>query len=84
MTFELLDRCFMYVVLAVRIMPKLSVKNSLASAVATQEATDEDSSMLLQKSINDAAVAIRKQAEPANGYRFGAGCVREKFPRSST
>ncbi|MDE7240398.1 MAG: hypothetical protein K2N62_00700, partial [Desulfovibrio sp.] len=27
-------------------MPKLSVKNSLASAVATQEATDEDSNKL--------------------------------------
>ncbi|MBD5558304.1 MAG: hypothetical protein HDQ92_07135 [Desulfovibrio sp.] len=69
---------------AAQITPKLSVKNSLASAVATQEATDEDSSKLPQKSINDAAVAIRKQAEPANGYRFGAGCVREKFSWSST
>ena len=44
-----------------------------APAVATQEATDGDSSKLQQNSINDAAVAIRKQAGPANGYRNADG-----------
>ena len=44
-----------------------------ASAVATKEATDEDSSKLMRKSFSEAAVAIRKQAEPANGYRLSQG-----------
>ena len=65
-------------------MLKLFCKNSLASAVATQEATDEDSNWLLCKPVNAATVAIRKARRLANGWRFNAGCVRYKFSWSST
>ena len=41
----------------------------LASAVATQEATDEDSNVLRGKTASEAAVAIRKPADAGNGYR---------------
>ena len=41
----------------------------LASAVATQEATDEDSHVLRGKTASEAAVAIRKPADAGNGYR---------------
>ena len=41
----------------------------LASAVATQEATDEDSNVLRGKTASEAAVAIRKPADAGKGYR---------------
>ncbi|WP_300967881.1 hypothetical protein [uncultured Desulfovibrio sp.] len=41
----------------------------LAPAVATQEATDGDSNWLPRQPVNGTAVAIRTQAEPANGER---------------
>ncbi|WP_300879590.1 hypothetical protein [uncultured Desulfovibrio sp.] len=41
----------------------------LAPAVATQEATDGDSNWLPRQPVNGTAVAIRTQAEPADGYR---------------
>ena len=41
----------------------------LASAVAPQEATDEDSNVLRGKTASEAAVAIRKPADAGNGYR---------------
>ncbi len=44
-----------------------------ASAVATQEATAEDSNWLTQQAVNATAVALRKQAKPANGYRHRRG-----------
>ena len=40
-----------------------------ASAVATQEATDEDSNALHGKTAQESAVAIRKPGKRANGYR---------------
>ena len=40
-----------------------------ASAVATQEATDEDSNALHGKTAHESAVAIRKPGKRANGYR---------------
>ena len=40
-----------------------------ASAVATQEATDEDSNALRGKTAHESAVAIRKPGKRANGYR---------------
>ena len=40
-----------------------------APAVATKEATDGDSNGSHEQSFNAIAVDIRKQAEPANGYR---------------
>ena len=43
--------------------------NNHASAVATQEATDEDSNVLRGKTASEAAVAIRKPADAGNGYR---------------
>ena len=44
-----------------------SEKNFLASAVATKEATDEDSTKLPLRSVNDVTVAIRKPGKPGNG-----------------
>ena len=41
----------------------------LASAVATQEATDEDSNLLRGRTAHENAVAIRKPAGAGNGYR---------------
>ena len=42
---------------------------NLASAVATQEATDEDSNLLRGRTAHENAVAIRKPAGAGNGYR---------------
>ncbi|WP_206215204.1 hypothetical protein [Desulfovibrio sp. ZJ200] len=41
----------------------------IASAVATKEATDEDSNWLLRQPANATAVAIRKARRLANGWR---------------
>ena len=43
--------------------------NNHASAVATQEATDEDSNVLHGRTAHKSAVAIRKPAGAGNGYR---------------
>ena len=43
-----------------------------ASAVATQEATDEDRNWLMRQPANETAVAIRKRSATANGYRNDA------------
>ena len=43
--------------------------NNHASAVATQEATDEDSNVLHGRTAHKNAVAIRKPAGAGNGYR---------------
>ena len=40
-----------------------------ASAVATKEATDEDSNALRGRTASEVAVAIRKPAGAGNGYR---------------
>ena len=44
--------------------------NNHASAVATQEATDEDSNVLHGRTAHKNAVAIRKPAGAGNGYRL--------------
>ena len=50
--------------------PALPVQgNLLALAVATKEATDKDSNSLHGKAASEGAVAIRKPARRANGYR---------------
>ncbi len=51
----------------------------MALAVATEEATDKDSSGQIRDPGNEAAVDVRKQAEPVNGSRDVAG-FREAFP----
>lgn len=43
----------------------------VAPAVATQKATDGDSNGLMRQPVNGTAVGIRRQAEPADGYRDG-------------
>ena len=48
-----------------------------APTVATQKATDGDSNWLRGQTAKETAVAIRKQAEPANGYRQFVGEVRK-------
>lgn len=50
--------------------PALPVQgNLLALAVATKEATDKDSNSLHGKAASEGAIAIRKPARRANGYR---------------
>ena len=61
------------------ILSQVSVKNSLAPGVTTQEVTHGDSNWLRQQRRKETAVAIRKQTKSANGYRFRAGCVIERF-----
>ena len=52
-----------------------------ASAVATQEATDEDSNALRGKTASEAAVAIRKPAGAGKGYRI---CAMAYPPRTAS
>lgn len=46
-----------------------------ASAVATQEAMDEDSNVLHGRTAHESTVAIRKPAGAGNGYRICADCA---------
>ncbi|WP_165177572.1 hypothetical protein [Desulfovibrio sp. ZJ369] len=61
------------VVFSITLLPSFRAQGAvwtlIASAVATKEATDEDSNWLLRQPANATAVAIRKQAKLANGYR---------------